>query len=250
MRLAFAILIASAVLARPALADGFPIDFATPPADQSYNWSGYYAGVNAGWIGANSTITSASPGSNSITKPSDDSALYGFHAGVNNQTGHFVMGFDFSADHTDVRGEGTWSGSFFPTNQGADFNINWLGLGSIRVGYASGPWLLYGTGGIAIADVQSNYRCRPCAPARINYAPNANTQIGWNAGAGIEYMLRPNVSLGIEYLHVDLGEDFYADNDNSCGSCERNVDLSADVVRARISYLFGNREEPQPAPLK
>jgi hypothetical protein len=62
-------------------------------------------------------------------------------------------------------------------------------------------------------------------------------------------MIRPNISFGVEYLHIDLGKDFYPDNDPTCGACERNVDLEANVVRARLSYMFGGRSE-RAAPLK
>lgn len=242
-------LAAALTLAAPASADELPREFTSPAIPQTVDWTGYYAGVNAGWIGANSTITSAFPGSNDIIKPSDSGALYGLHAGVNKQMGHFVMGFEVSVDHTDLYGEGNWTGSFFPSNQGSDFDTSWLGLGSIRMGYAEGQWLAYGVGGIAVGDIRSNYRCRPCAPELLNSATNSNTHVGWSAGAGIEYMIRPNISFGVEYVHIDLGKDFYADTDPVCSLCDRNVDLDADVVRARLSYMFGGRNDT-PAPLK
>jgi opacity protein-like surface antigen len=68
----------------------------------------------------------------------------------------------------------------------------------LRAGLGWDRVLLYGTGGVA-SDFDG---------------------LGWVAGAGAEFLLTQNVTLGAEYLHYDVGDD------------------DADVIRARLNVAF------------
>ncbi len=79
----------------------------------------------------------------------------------------------------------------------------------MRVGYDAGDALIYGVGGGARANT------------------SVGDDLGWVAGAGIEYKVRENVSVGAEYLYHKF-DDF-----NGTGS-----DLSGNTISARVNYRF------------
>jgi outer membrane immunogenic protein len=99
----------------------------------------------------------------------------------------------------------------------ADSRLNWFGTLRGRFGYAAGPVLFYGTGGLAFAGVRNNllatfndgFDCDfvSCAVASLGPLNNNNTSTrwGWVLGAGIEWMFAPNWSLKGEYQYIALG---------------------------------------------
>ncbi len=93
--------------------------------------------------------------------------------------------------------------------------LDYIGTLRGRFGWLATPTLLlYGTGGLAYGGVNFStaaattdvtgsplVQFRPAAVA-TSYA---KTQIGWTAGGGFEWMIKPNWSARIEYLRYDLG---------------------------------------------
>jgi outer membrane immunogenic protein len=71
----------------------------------------------------------------------------------------------------------------------------------MRGGVALDRFLAYGTFGVANKDFVK--------------------LVGWIAGAGVEYALTDRWIVGLEYLHYDFADD------------------DAEVIRGRVSYLFG-----------
>jgi outer membrane immunogenic protein len=110
--------------------------------------------------------------------------------------------------------------------------VDWLGTVRGRVGYLVTPTaLVYATGGLAYGGVHASATHAGAIPATVtglndaqfpvpftysqfngNYlfpmVPGAgsysNTQVGWTAGAGVEWMFAPNWSLKAEGLYYDL----------------------------------------------
>jgi opacity protein-like surface antigen len=81
--------------------------------------------------------------------------------------------------------------------------IDWYGTVRGRAGWASGNFLFYGTGGLAYGhvDLSSTYN----ALFLSTTAQTSSVRAGWVAGAGIEYLLQPNLTLNLGYQYVDLG---------------------------------------------
>lgn len=68
------------------------------------------------------------------------------------------------------------------------------------------------------------------------FAGMSSTQIGWTAGAGVEYGLARNWSAKLEYLHVNLGR---FDCGLSCGpAAPDNVGFHDNLVRGGINFRF------------
>ena len=83
----------------------------------------------------------------------------------------------------------------------SDVTHQWDFIGSVRgrIGYATGPWLAYATGGFAFAGERY-----------LNDLPSGDrektldTRFGWIAGAGLEYAFAPHWSARLEYLYYQF----------------------------------------------
>ena len=184
----------------------------------TYNWTGFYLGINGGygWGGSNwsSFGTSASP----------DGFLVGGTAGYNWQApgSQWVFGLEGDIDYSNIRGGST--NAACPT--GCQTRNNWLGTFRGRVGYAFDRIMPYVTGGLAVGDVE----------ARQNgFAGVSDTKAGWTVGGGIEAAIAGNWTAKVEYLHVDLGGV-----NCGIGSCSlpTRVGFHSDIVRGGLNYRF------------
>lgn len=144
-------------------------------------------------------------GSNST---SADSWLAGAHAGYNWQRGAAVYGFeaDLSATHLN---SGTSGGHPFPAvglpgdAANTTGQVDWYGTLRGRLGFSTGPALFYGTAGLAYGNPSLNSNFTSNALSLDSQA--SPLRAGWVVGGGIEYLLRPNLSLNFGYQYVDLG---------------------------------------------
>jgi hypothetical protein len=95
-------------------------------------------------------------------------------------------------------------GPILPTDTAfTSSSIDWYGTLRGQLGIANGPWLFYGTAGLAYGhlNLSSLYRT-----GGLTLNPQGSeTKAGWTAGAGFKYLMLPNVSVGLQYLYVDLG---------------------------------------------
>src|SRR5207302_5015181 len=88
----------------------------------------------------------------------------------------------------------------------SDFSSRWLATFRGRMGWlVNRSVLLYGTAGLAVADLRTFDSVFFAASGTTNSAAGSQTRAGWTAGAGLEWMFMPRWSAKIEYLHVDLG---------------------------------------------
>ena len=109
---------------------------------------------------------------------------------------------------------------------GCETKNDWLGTARARLGYAGWNNLLpYITGGAAFGDIKGT----------SGAASVSKTNIGWTAGAGLEYAFLGAWSAKVEYLYADLGKA-------SCGAATCGVDtdikFNANIVRVGLNYRF------------
>ncbi len=122
-----------------------------------------------------------------------------------------------------------------------------------RLGWTFDRFMVYGTGGVAFADIKTtlNTNClqEGCADSggqNFTSASYSTVRTGWVAGAGVEWMLATNWMVRAEYLHADLGKVsnvLMLDPVNSCtssGPCGASWsrDVAYDIVRFGASYKF------------
>jgi len=201
-----------------------------PVAVSTYDWTGFYLGINGGGAFGNSNWTDPIDGATGNFTVSG--ALVGGTVGFNYQIGSWVLG---------VEGDGDWanlSGTTFNAScagVGCTTQSNWLATVRGRAGWAWDRVLFYGTGGAAFANVQAAAGALPFS---------STTQAGWTAGVGVEYAIWPNWTAKLEYLFVDLAN-------STCGvaSCSggvppgpgvnTTVSLNENVIRGGFNFKFG-----------
>jgi outer membrane immunogenic protein len=232
---------------------------AAPVVVPYYNWNGFYVGANVGGAWSNN---------DALWSPLPASAVFGFFPIANNTGGSsaiggFQAGYNWQFTPTWVVGlEGDWSwaktgGSFsqpWVSNPGSvalpgsfttmGSTMDWVSSLRARLGYLVLPNLMaYGTVGGAWGKVDytaSNFG--PGAPPYATSTSFSNTQGGWVAGGGLEWMITNNWQLRGEYLYYSL---------NSSPSTVRGAanylaipsgyswsSTNASVARADLSYKF------------
>lgn len=173
-----------------------PIIYEQPPVMMPaamYDWSGFYAGVAAGYAWGDASYDADVIGAGSFD---NDGWLLGGVVGYNFQTGPWVFG---------VEGDLYWAG----IDGGEDVGIvtisndtNWFGSVRGRAGYAFDNILPYLTAGIAFAD-------NDVSIAGAVNASDSNTHVGYTVGLGVEVGLTQNVSTSLEYRYTDFGDKDY-----------------------------------------
>jgi len=293
----------------------------TAPVPGSFDWSGFYAGLNLGgvwsdhdsahfgmcgpftnlkdrngsfWansaddVGCPQTTVAEGPHTGSVfpTFDLDDDyvawtggskrkhrlrGLFGAHFGINRQAGQFVFGIEGDISHTFGNdGKSTVMFDYFDDRAGPDDLYNYFGSGTVkdnatldwlatlrgRAGYAFGPggrFLVFGTGGIAIAGFKggisgdfkiSDYGDQFCSNCTFGDAHNGDdVKLGPTVGVGGEYALTDHLILGVQYLYAHFSSDdhtitFHGNEgrqfDVTLGGGPKNVH----VFDARLSWKF------------
>jgi outer membrane immunogenic protein len=225
-----------------------------------FTWTGFYAGVNAGYGfgggGSNSvnvpagTFAGAPATAGTITGTQSGSRngfVGGGQVGYNYQIGNIVVGVETDIQYADLgqgssnygysfAGTGTLPSNFVAVNQRR--GVDWFGTVRGRVGYAFDRVLVYGTGGLAYGggDSQSGTVCS-------YMSCNDNTRIGYAAGAGVEYAFTPNWTAKLEGLYVNLGKSGngvygYDSAGTVYVASNTRQDQDFGVVRLGVNYKF------------
>jgi outer membrane immunogenic protein len=221
--------IAAALCSTPAAA-------APPPI---FNWSGFYVGVNAGgmWSKADGHYVSPPGG---FATGSVNAFTGGVHAGLQRQYGNVVVGAEVSYSTTFDSKFGSTTGGGLVIGDACDLLaieacqariVDTFQAGG-RLGWAQGPWLLYGTGGWANGLIQSR---ELILATGATFDSTSERHNGWFAGGGLEFAVARNATVGVEYLHFDLGSELH---NTPIPSGNRVLDGKADVVRVRFTLMF------------
>lgn len=209
--------------------------------DTAYDWSGVYAGFNAGAIFDNSDVSSKASGSatwTDVERTWDDPSPTGFTAGgilgYNWQIDQVVLGVETDLNYGYLRGSGV---SLLEEGLiGAGYDLDWYGTLRGRAGYAFDNVLIYGTAGLAYGGMDTTF-----VNDLFYYNTRQDLSVGWTAGGGVEYGIG-KWSVGAEYLYVDLGEQDASlsgeDIDGNDYKIRNSVDYQFSVARATVKYRF------------
>jgi outer membrane immunogenic protein len=250
------------------------------------SWTGFYAGINGGGAFMSDPSLSYVDGAINAITPINVSGsgsangVAGFHAGYNYQMpSNWLIGIEGDWDWTNLKSSaapGIICSNLFgmraqcggisnlTDNAFLETKVNWLASVRGRLGYASSQWLLYGTGGVAFADVgyTGNINCTGIpgtlcpGGAQALRSSGSETRVGFVVGAGAEFKPTKNWVLGAEYLFYRFDGDATSTGGYTtvatgapapfyeCSvagqNCGRFTYGSFDVqtVRARLSYQF------------
>ena len=72
----------------------------------------------------------------------------------------------------------------------ASVSSDWLTTLRPRVGFAANNWLVYVTGGLAVANLKSNFSFTDTFAGATKLASISKTKAGWTVGVGTEYARR------------------------------------------------------------
>lgn len=208
------------------------------------SWTGFQLGVHGGGAWGDAAFTGLEEdwgvGSKFIGPHEFDMEGYlvGFTAAYNQQFGNFVFGPEAEVGYMNLGDGGSIPSSTSPYEQRLTFDDGLYAVLGGRIGVAFGRGMIYGKGGWAYFDGAA--RQETTKPGYVTNESEALT--GWAYGGGAEYLLQDNVSLKVEYLRFDFGNqggDQTSTGDAPIGHVyEYDADLKVDTVKAGISYKF------------
>lgn len=160
----------------------------------SYDWAGFYIGGNYALVAAQSTAST--PGG-----PLGEVDLNARGLSVGIQAGYnwlfspkFLAGVEVDFGYLGGQRKFTdWNDAAVTVG----VEPTWYGTLRGRLGYVTGPSVIYATGGLAFVRLTDTFG----TPA----STLSTTRTGWTAGAGIETKLSARWSTTTEYLYVDAG---------------------------------------------
>jgi outer membrane immunogenic protein len=211
-----------------------PVFKAPPPV--AYDWNGWYLGVNFGdALGQSKART---PG---FTDGTADVNAKGFTVGG-------TLGYNWQFDPrwlVGVEGDFGWLGVNrtnieFNDNTLVGVKTDWYGTIRGRLGYVTGPSLLYITGGAAFVHIRDTF-----GGDLFGVGPTEHTftKTGWTIGGGIETKLSRAWSAKTEYLFIDAGSSAFGSNPNAGFGAVPGVPTTFDhnfhVIKTGLNYKLG-----------
>lgn len=247
------------------------------------NWTGFHVGLNGGYGWAKSGVTAfpGDPLTQSLVFGQPVASPVSASLNANGGLGGGQVGYDWQfagrgvvGVEADIAAASLKSSASVPTNlfgtQPATFdvsrNIDWFGTVRGRIGFLASPdLLLFATGGFAYGRVGESasvslppgvsnsignfgyaFACGPSYGFASCFTGNSSRiATGWAAGIGGEKRFTQNISLKVEYLHVDLGGSnypvvgsLYAGTPFAPSFLNAHSSTTIDLVRAGLNYNF------------
>ncbi len=213
-------LASASTLALPAMAADLPVApapayEAVPATAQTIDWTGIYLGGNLGWAFGSfdnraGNITGLDADTNGVAG--------GLYTGYNFQvTPNVVVGAEADFSLTDLEKSKTSGGLALKSKSDWNSNIR------ARIGYSFDRYLVYGAGGLALADLEVSG----------NGDKDSKTALGWTLGVGGEAAVTDRISAKLEYVYQDFGEKDFNLNGTGVSS-----DFNSSQVRLGIGYRF------------
>ena len=189
-----------------------------------FHFAGFYAGGHFGYTDADAEFD---VGGNSI---SDEGLMGGLQAGYNVLSGNLVWGVEIDISGMNASPDGTCA---FNSTLDCEIDLGPIGTARARLGFATGNWLFYVTGGAAA----THYELDSETKAGGVQVDDANGGVfGWTAGAGVERMVGDIVGVKLEYRFMRfVGADFDA---STCGGCDSDIDLDVHTIMAGVNFHF------------
>ena len=218
------------------------------PATLAYDWTGVYLGGYLGAsIGQSSLRTPTGPfdevGQVDIAK---GSWTAGATLGANWQLNpNWLIGVEGDLGYlANDRTFAIWN----DTRATAGVKTSGYATARARLGYVTGPSLLYATGGAAFVRVENIFGgCSQTGCSGIVTPPNSvtSTRNGWTAGGGIETKLSQNWTQTTEYLYIDAGTTNFLAVPFTTPH-QTSVRNEFHVIKTGLNYRFGGPAEASP----
>ena len=219
----------------------------------AYDWSGLHVGITGGGVidghdpgfsyeNVDAATQALLPHGADLTS---NGGLVGGEIGYDVETGGWVVGLEGDLSWTNFGDNATRIIPGDPTiglpqlTFATNYQMDWISTVRGRIGIPLDHFLIYGTGGLAFADVSMNQTVTVGNLGQLAGSTD-KTKAGWTLGGGAEYALCDNITVKAEALWFDLGSISL----NAAAPQLTNSSLDVDqkiegvVARAGIGYKF------------
>jgi outer membrane immunogenic protein len=262
------------------------------PVPQEGRWSGVYVGLHAGYgwndtagaydFGDFNDVLFEDVGLSSSLDDKLEGYIVGGQLGLQRQFGNIVLGIEGTLSATDMDGSSSaeWGfnaiecfglcfGAAAEGTQSLEVEIDNLFTVTGKLGFAYEDWLFYAKGGYASADIGVTssivgdgigcfFAC--VFPFDVSAVGSSEKRHdGYVIGGGLERMIHPNLTVGVEYSYVDLGSRTHSIdaplNISDVVEIEGGHKVRVDpdeihTVSLRMNFLLNGPEHVEAAPLK
>lgn len=226
-------------------------------AQSSYDWTGFYAGVQGavatGSARSEETYCDANICGTFVGATLADSFIAdyglggfrgGVHAGYNHQIDSVVIGVVTDLNMSRISGTGGYfyrdgvggAPSAAPPNT-STFTFDWEGSTRLVAGVAMDEWMPYLTAGIGYGQgTLDNVRQYGTPQVNPVYSTGV-TLLGVTVGAGLNYAIAENIILSGEVRHTAYGTTLVREVDGTESTTQR-VSISNTAAQVGISFKF------------
>lgn len=230
------------------------------PYSAVYDWSGFYAGLNAGYgwskesmgIGGGNSLGSAIVSTGVVPgqiKTDANGAVLGGQIGYNKQFGMWIVGLEADAEWANLKGSDTRLVTTAPlglplslTTTGSN-TLDWYASAVGRVGFTPiDRFMVYGKGGVAFGGITNTANVTLAGPVPLNAAAIGSfgdSHVGWTAGGGVEYAVMHNLIFGVDYSYLNFGDSSANFGATVAKTPVLFTAMHADdfhIVKARLNY--------------
>jgi outer membrane immunogenic protein len=194
-----------------------------------FSWTGFYLGGHVGGGIAGSSWSDPFTGANNAFNSTG--FLGGGQIGADYQLNRLVLGAEGDFSWT---GLGLKGSDFDSKGNSIDTDVQWTSTITGRIGMAFDRLLVYGKGGLALAQDHGGF-----TDAFGNTATANLLRTGWIAGAGLEYGFSKNWSARIEYDYLDFGPQALNFTTPTTPLYTSNARLNVQEIKAGVNFRFG-----------
>jgi outer membrane immunogenic protein len=232
--------------------------YATPVV-APYNWTGWYAGVNAGFgwgsnnqarndscaepSGSGLCVVYLSGGGFPPVSLKPEGFIGGGQVGYNWQVANLVWGVEADFQGSGIKASAARTTSppcCIPGTSTLEHKLRWFGTVRGRLGVPMNNWLFYGTGGLIYGGVSSSSTWTSLVATGTG--SSSTTRAGWTIGAGTEAGFGGRWTATLEYLYFDLGRDSVTATSATAGSVGDAITISqrmaGHILRTGLNYRF------------
>jgi outer membrane immunogenic protein len=204
-----------------------------------FSWTGFYIGGHVGYGWGTSSSDALTPGAfdgaTSGYEMDPSGWLGGLTIGYNLQTDALVFGLEADLGYLGAEDGEADAVGFANTEYGG------YGTLTARIGYAEDRWLFYGKGGLAFADIENTAGALSGGLIEPDDFTNLHeVKTGWALGVGVEHSFQRNVSLKVEYLYMDFGEDLSSNLDGNLFTHDNDIH----TLKIGLNYNLQRTYEP------
>ncbi|MES2167359.1 MAG: outer membrane beta-barrel protein [Pseudomonadota bacterium] len=232
-------ILAASIVSASAADMGRPYTKAPVYVAPVYNWTGFYVGAHIGAaFSGNDSVDQVLPAPAAFPLTSSDrdaTFLGGGQVGADYQFApNWLIGIEGQISglaNSDRRFTSTFSGGVVVNDRGAQ----WLASVTGRLGYVSGPLLIYAKGGVAFRD--DSDVTFTVANLATPFVFGRDTT-GYTVGGGLEYMFAQNWSAKIEYQYYDFGRTNFSTVAGSTTPVAFSYRDDLHTVKVGVNYHF------------